>query len=97
VADVSVTYEEMQASATKLDQGKENIEGQLESLRRMIDQLVQTSFKTQSASPKFQQSYEQWNTGAKNAVAGLEGMSAFLKNAVKGHQDLDQGLAQGLS
>jgi uncharacterized protein YukE len=85
----------MQASATKLDQGKTSIEEQLESLRRMIDQLVQTSFRTQSASPKFHASYEQWNTGAKNAVAGLEGMSAFLKNAIKGHQDLDSSLSQG--
>jgi len=97
VADVTVTYEEMQASATKLDQGKANIEEQLESLRRMIDQLVQTSFRTQSASPKFHESYQQWNTGAKNAIAGLEGMSGFLKSAIKGHQDLDSSLTQGLS
>jgi WXG100 family type VII secretion target len=96
VPDITVSYEEMQASATKLDQGKASIEEQLESLRRMIDQLVQTSFKTQSASPKFRESYEQWNTGAKNAVAGLEGMSGFLKNAIKGHQDLDSSLTQGM-
>jgi len=87
----------MRASALKLDQGKASIEEQLESLRRMIDNLVQTSFKTQSASPKFQQSYEQWNNGAKNAIHGLEGMSAFLNKAVQGHQELDTGLAGGLS
>jgi WXG100 family type VII secretion target len=97
MADITVTYEEMQASATKLDQGKASIEEQLESLRRMIDQLVQTSFRTQSASPKFQASYEQWNTGAKNAIGGLEGMSAFLKSAIRGHQDLDSSLSQGMS
>ncbi len=97
MADVTVSYEEMQASATKLDQGKTEIEGQLESLRRMITQLVQTSFRTQSASPKFQESYEQWNKGAASAIAGLEGMSQFLKGAIKGHQDLDTGLTQGLS
>jgi WXG100 family type VII secretion target len=97
MADITVSYEEMRAGASKLDQGRTSIEEQLESLRKMIDQLVQSSFRTQTASPKFQQSYQQWNSGAKNAIAGLEGMSAFLTKAVQGHQDLDSGLSSGLS
>lgn len=96
MADISVSYEEIQAGARRLDQGRTNIEEQLESLRKMIDQLVQTSFRTQNASPKFQQSYQQWNSGTKQAIAGLEGMSAFLKKAVQGHQDLDTNLTSGL-
>jgi WXG100 family type VII secretion target len=97
VTDISVSYEEMRSSAARLDQGKENIEQQLESLSQMINQLVDTSFRTQSASPKFRASYEQWNSGAKNAVAGLTGMSAFLRQAVQGHQDLDSSLSSGLT
>lgn len=96
MADISVSYEEMRAGARKLDQGRTSIEEQLESLRKMIDQLVQTSFRTQNASPKFQQSYQQWNSGAKQAIAGLEGMTAFLNKAVQGHQDLDTNLSSGL-
>lgn len=95
MSDISVNYEEMRSSASRLDQGKENIEQQLQSLRQMIDQLVQTSFRTQSASPKFRESYEQWNNGAKNAVAGLTGMSGFLRQAIQGHQDLDSSLSSG--
>jgi WXG100 family type VII secretion target len=97
MADVSVSYEEMRSSASKLDQGRASIEEQLASLKRMIDQLVGTSFKMQSASPKFQQSYEQWDKGAQSAIAGLQGMSAFLNKAVQGHQDLDSSLTSGLS
>jgi WXG100 family type VII secretion target len=96
MADISVTYEEMSAGAKKLDQGRQSIEEQLTSLRSMIDQLVQTAFKTQTASPKFQASYEQWDKGTKQAVAGLEGMSAFLNKAVQGHQELDSNLSSGL-
>jgi WXG100 family type VII secretion target len=96
VTDISVNYDEMRSSAARLDQGKTDIEQQLESLRRMVDQLVQTSFRTQSASPKFRESYEQWNGGAKNAVAGLTGMSAFLRQAIQGHQDLDSSLSSGM-
>ncbi len=97
MADVSLNYEEMRAGATKLEQGRTTIEQELDSLRRMIDNLVQTSFKTQTASPKFQQSYDQWNTGAKSAIAGLEGMSGFLKQAIQRHQELDTGLSGGLT
>ena len=94
--DISVSYEEMRLSASKLDQGRTSIEDQLESLRKMIDQLVQTSFRTESASPKFKESYEQWNSGAKNAMAGLEGMSTFLTKAIQGHKDLDTSLTGGM-
>lgn len=96
MSDISVSYEEVRAGAQKLDQGKANIEEQLDGLQRMIENLVQTSFKTQSASPKFRESYDQWTRGAKEAIKGLEGMSQFLNKAVQGHQDLDQSLTSGL-
>lgn len=96
MSDISASYAEMKSGAQKLNQGKTSIEEQLGQLKRMIDQLVQTSFRTQKASPRFQQSYEQWDRGAKQAIAGLEGMSQFLEKAVQGMQDLDQNLSSGL-
>lgn len=97
MADITVSYEEMRASASKLDQGRTSIDEQLGSLKTMIDNLVQTSFKTQSASPKFQESYDQWTTGAKEAIGGLEGMSSFINKAITQHQELDTNLQAGLS
>jgi WXG100 family type VII secretion target len=96
MSDITASYAEMKSGAQKLNQGKASIEEQLGSLKRMVDQLVQTSFKTQKASPKFQQSYEQWDKGAKQAVEGLEGMSQFLDKAVQGMQELDSNLSSGL-
>jgi WXG100 family type VII secretion target len=97
MTDINVSYEEMRSSASKLDQGRANIEEQLGSLANMINNLVQTSFKTQAASPKFHESYSQWNDGAKKAIAGLEGMSQFLNKAIQGHQELDSSLSSGMS
>jgi hypothetical protein len=60
----------------------------------MIDNLVSSGFVTDVASGKFQQSYEQWNTGAKNVIGGLEGMTSFLNRAIEQHTQLDTQLGQ---
>lgn len=91
---VHVDYEQLQSSASQLQNGKNEIETQLGRLKTMIDNLVTSGFKTDLASGKFQQSYEQWNTGAKNVMQGLEGMNGFLKNAIAQHQQLDSQLSQ---
>lgn len=94
VMAVHVEYEQLQSSASQLQSGKNDIEAQLGRLKTMIDNLVTSGFKTELASGKFQQSYEQWNTGAKNVMLGLEGMNGFLKNTIAKHQQLDSELSQ---
>lgn len=91
---VHVDYEQLNSSASQLQSGREEIEAQLGRLKTMIDNLVTGGFKTELASGKFQQSYDQWNTGAKNVMQGLEGMTGFLKNAISQHQQLDSQLSQ---
>jgi len=96
MSDVQVSYEEMKSSATRLDREREEITAKLQELDRMIEGLVQGAFKTQSAAPRFRESFGQWHTGAKNAIEGMQGMSAFLNKAVQGYQDTDTNLASGL-
>ena len=67
---------------------------QLQSLRSMIDSLVGGEFRTQLASPRFQESYEQWDSGAQQMLEGLEGMASFLNQAVGGFEQLDSDLQQ---
>ncbi len=88
---------ELRNSARKLDTGREDIDKQLADLKRMIDQLVQSSFKGGAAPGKFRDSYEQWDKGAKNAIAGLNGMKEFLNKAAQGHDDLDTTLSSSVS
>lgn len=95
MAEIQVSYQEMQASAQRLDAARDQITQELQGLDRMIEQLVQGAFKTESASPKFRESFSQWHTGARNAIEGMQGMSAFLNKAVSAHQQLDQSLASG--
>lgn len=97
MTDVTVGYEGMQSAASQLQSGQQNMTEQLGSLRSMIDGLVGGEFRTQLASPRFQESYEQWNTGAQQMLEGLEGMASFLNQAVSGFQELDTNLQQGAS
>lgn len=94
MANVHVDYQQLQSSASQLQSGRQEMEAQLGRLKTMIDNLVASGFVTDRASGKFQQSYEQWNSGAKNVVAGLEGMTGFLKNAISQHEQLDSQLSQ---
>ncbi len=96
MADITVSYDEMRNSVNQLKQGQQDIEGKLQSMKTMIKGLVETAFRTQSASPRFKDSYEQWDQGAMNVIAGLEGMSQFLEQAIASHQDLDSNLSSGL-
>jgi WXG100 family type VII secretion target len=95
MTDVSVGYEGMDSAASQLQQAREQMTDQLQSLRSMIDGLVGGEFRTQMASPQFQESYEQWTAGAEQMMEGLDGMSTFLNQAVTSFQELDSSLRQG--
>src|SRR3954447_14275297 len=91
---IQVDYEQLQSSASQLQSAQQEMESQLARLQSMINGLTQAGFRTDIASGKFQQSYEQWTTGAKNVIGGLEGMSAFLNRAISQHRELDTQLGQ---
>ncbi|MFG1947539.1 WXG100 family type VII secretion target [Nonomuraea sp. NPDC048826] len=90
-----LSFPQVESSANRLNKEKEDIEGRLTQLKSMIDQLVSSDFVTERASGKFQQDYEQWNTGAKQVMQGLDGMSQFLKTAIAKHRELDASLSSG--
>jgi WXG100 family type VII secretion target len=95
MSDVNVGYEGVSQAAAQLQSGKNEMSEKLQALKSMVDQLVSSEFRTQMASPKFQESYQQWTTGAQNMVEGLDGMATFLGDVVRGHQELDARLAGG--
>jgi WXG100 family type VII secretion target len=95
--DINVGYDGLQNAATQLKSGKEEVTQKLQQLKSLIDQLTNSEFKTQMASGRFNESYQQWNSGATNVIEGLEGMSSYLNDVIREHQDLDSRLASGAS
>src|SRR5262245_5603933 len=92
--NIQVDYTSVQSTASQLTAGQHELETQLTRLKGLIDNLVSSGFVTDQASGRFQQSYAQWDTGTRNAIMGLEGMSAFLNAVISQHQQLDATLTQ---
>lgn len=96
MANVNVTYQEMRDAANKLTRGKEDIHAQLNQLQIMINGLVNGGYVTDSSSKQFEQSYQEFNTGAQKMAEGLEGMGKYLTAAADTFQQADDELAKAL-
>lgn len=94
--NVNVTYQEMQAQATKLSQARSDIDSQLHALQAQVRQLVGGGFVTDAASGAFDASYKEFTDGAKRCMEGLDGMSNYLNKAASTFQDVDSQLAKAL-
>lgn len=96
MANLNVTYDEMNQKASELRQGQQDIESQLALLRQKVADLVQNGFTTTQASGAFDSSYQEFTEGAKRTVQGIDGMAAFLNKAADALQQTDQSLASQL-
>ncbi|MFD1717830.1 WXG100 family type VII secretion target [Georgenia deserti] len=93
MSDFGATYDEMESTATKLDDGKESIDSLLDELQGHVDDLVQEGFKTEKASGKFQDGYDELTTGMKDASEGVSDMAQGLRDMAQAIRDLDDQLA----
>ena len=96
MANVNVTYQQMQDAATRLNNGRTEIDDLLGQLKSLVDSLVAEGYVTDSSSKSFQSSYDEFTTGAKNTIGGLEGMAQYLTTAAQTFQDADTQLASAL-
>ena len=96
MANVNVTYEQMEAAAGRLSNGRTEIDNMLGQLKSLVDQLVADGYVTDSSSRSFQTSYDEFNTGAKNMIEGLDGMASYLNQAAATFRDADTQLASAL-
>ena len=93
MANVNVTYEEMQNAATQLQTGQNEIDTQLAQLSSLIQNLVGSGYVTDSSRPQFQAAYEEFTSGARNVIAGLASISNYLNTAARTFQEADASLA----
>jgi WXG100 family type VII secretion target len=94
--NVSVTYQDMRDAGTKLHNGQTEIEQKLADLKKLVNSLVNGGYVTDRSSKQFEQSYDEFNEGAKKTIQGLEGMGKFLNSAADAFEKADEELAKGL-
>lgn len=96
MANVSVSYQEMQDQASKLNSARSDIDAQLGALRTQIAGLVSGGFVTDSASGAFQQSFDEFKKSSDQVMEGLDGMATYLNKAVETLSQVDTELANAL-
>ena len=96
MANLNVTYQDMEDAAGRLTNGQNEIESKLSELKSLVDSLVSGGYVTDKSSKAFDASYAEFNDGATKTIAGLEGMSGFLKAAAQALGDTDTQLANSL-
>ena len=96
MANVNVTYQDMNAAGDRLVSGRQEIEGMLTELKRLVDDLVSAGYVTDSSSKQFQAAYDEFNSGVTKTIEGLNGMGSYLKTAAQTFQDADTQLASAL-
>ncbi|MGY2065433.1 WXG100 family type VII secretion target [Blastococcus sp. SYSU DS0619] len=96
MANVNVTYQQMEDAAGRLTNGRAEIDGMLGQLKGLVDQLVAEGYVTDTSSRTFQASYDEFTTGARNMIAGLDGMAQYLNQAAATFRDADTQLAGAL-
>ncbi|MCD7101838.1 WXG100 family type VII secretion target [Pseudoclavibacter sp. 13-3] len=92
-SSISVSYDELQGAAARLESQKQTIIGELDRARSQIAELVGGGFVTQHASGKFNTATEQFVTGSQRAMEGLADLGQYLRQTASALQQVDQELA----
>ena len=93
MADFKASYGEMESMAGKLETGREEIGDVLRRLKADVDRLLGDDFKTEHASGKFGEGYNELTTGLEKAIEGISDMGDSLRKMMQAIKDTDQALA----
>lgn len=87
---VHVDHDALQAQQDQLNTSYGELVGVLDRLRGQITDLVETGFKTESASESFRQAHERWNTAATTCIDELNAMRDYLRGTSQAFAETDQ-------
>jgi WXG100 family type VII secretion target len=96
MANLNVTYADMQSAASQLKAGEQQIESDLARLKQLVDNLVANGYVTDSSSRQFEAAYAEFSSGATKMIQGLTSMGQYLDAAASSFQDTDARLAASL-
>lgn len=97
MANLNVSYEQMETAAGNLRTGQEEIVENLTHLRGLVERLIEDGFTTSSASGAFDAAYKEFDSGANSTIQGIEGMASFLDKAAQALSSTDEELAKALN
>ena len=93
MANISISYSEMEESAARLGVGRDEITDQLSSLRSQIEALVSGGFVTDQASGRFSSAFLEYTASANTVIARLTEIQDFLLQTANAMRDMDAQIA----
>ncbi|MFV0433367.1 MAG: WXG100 family type VII secretion target [Leucobacter sp.] len=93
MANITVSYDEMNTAAAKLSTGRGEMIERLRDLQLQIQSLVASGFVTDSASKKFETAYNEYTTSANTVVEKLTEIQQFIQDVARAHQEMDTQIA----
>jgi len=96
MANLNVTYDDLRETAQRLTAGQDDLQNKLVELSNLVANLTSNGFQAEQSSAAYRDSFEQFTTGTRSAVEGLEGLSKFLISAADALQQTDEGLASAI-
>jgi len=80
LANLSISYDDMETTAGKMDTGKEEVDGVLEDIRSAVRDLTEEGFKTDVQSESFYDEYDNVTNNLKDAAKNIEDMATLLRD-----------------
>lgn len=80
MANLSISYDDMETTAGKMDTGKEEVDGVLEDIRSAVRDLTEEGFKTDVQSESFYDEYDNVTNNLKDAAKNIEDMATLLRD-----------------
>ncbi|WP_233199992.1 WXG100 family type VII secretion target [Cryobacterium sp. N22] len=97
MANINVSYQEINSNADRLVAGRDEINATLGKLQSQIAALISSGFSTDKSSGAFSDAYNRFTTGAQNTIGGLDDLSLFLRTTAQTLGEVDAQLAARLS
>ena len=92
MANVNVSYDEMNNAAARLVRGETDLNNSLTELQSFIQDLLSNGFVTDSASVSFGEAYSKFTDGTRKGLEALSAMSKYLNDAARSLKETDEGL-----
>lgn len=93
MANINVSYGEIEQAASSLGTGRDEIIQQLQRLQGLISGLVSSGFVTDQASGRFHEAYQRYTAGANTVIEQLTEIQSFLTGTAAAMQDMDAQIA----
>ncbi|MGH9089965.1 MAG: WXG100 family type VII secretion target [Acidimicrobiales bacterium] len=91
---LKVTSEELVSLSQSLKTGSDQVQAQLDAMRRQVEPVAATW--EGAASSSFQQLWQEWQSGAKQVQEALTGISTLLSHAATTYQSAETSIQRSM-